>query len=168
MFSEDFERVFSSIFRMIDDIENAIERRIRRIGRAASTALKRPYIYGLSIAFTPEGYPVIRRFGNVKLPVSEPNVRTPYYETSVDEKEGVLTVLVEMPGVSKEEIKLSSTENLLSISADGRIRRYSVDIDLPYDIDPSTAKASYSNGILEVKFKLKSIPKPKGFEIKID
>jgi len=168
VFSEDFERIFNSIFRMIDEIENAIERRIRRIGKAAFTTFKRPYMYGLSISFTPEGYPVIRRFGNVKLPVSESNIRTPYYETAIDEKEGILTVLVEMPGVSKEEIKVSSTENLLSISADGKLRRYSIDIDLPYDIDPSTAKASYNNGILEVKFKLKSIPKPKGFEIKID
>lgn len=168
MFDEDLSKIFNSIFKMIDEIESVFERKIRRISKIAPTTPKRPYMYGLSIAFTPEGRPVIRRFGNIKLPISESSIRTPYYETAIDEKEGILTVLVEIPGVSKDEIRVNSTENLLSINAEGKLRKYGVDIDLPYDVDPSTAKASYNNGILEVKFKLKSFPKPKGFEIKID
>jgi HSP20 family protein len=35
-------------------------------------------------------------------------------------------------------------------------------------LDDASAKATYSNGILELKFKLKEVPKLKGREVKVE
>ena len=54
-----------------------------------------------------------------------------------------------LPGLSKETISVSIKDNELIIRAAGRIRR--VKIGPPIDV--STAKATYRNGILEVRVK---------------
>ncbi|MHA1505711.1 MAG: Hsp20/alpha crystallin family protein [Candidatus Asgardarchaeia archaeon] len=106
-----------------------------------------------------------------------------YLEPMMDiyEDDENFIITMEVPGVEKDEIKIEGYENYLEVRAKReetkemrdknvvrRERKYSGfyrKIRLPSEVDISKAKASYRNGILEIK-----IPKikKKSFEIKIE
>ncbi|MBC7090974.1 MAG: Hsp20/alpha crystallin family protein, partial [Nitrososphaeria archaeon] len=62
-----------------------------------------------------------------------------------------LIVIVELPGVEKENIRISAKKNKLYILASSERRRYKKVIPLPNAIDISSLKSEYRNGILEIK-----------------
>jgi HSP20 family protein len=74
---------------------------------------------------------------------------------------GEVKVVLELPGVEKKDIKLRTTETVITISVDTSKRRYHKEIELPASVDPKQVKASYKNGVLEVTLKRKEIVKPK-------
>jgi len=76
-------------------------------------------------------------------------------------------VVAELPGVEKEDIELNATEKELIISVDTERRKYYKCLELPAEVDPKSAKASYRNGILEVRLK-KVRPERRGERIKIE
>ena len=138
-----------------------------------------PFVYGYSMTIGPDGKPQIREFGNVK-PSTKPETFGTH-KPSLDIKEereplidvintdGEVKVVVELPGVEKEDIKLHGNEKSLTISVDTRERKYFKEIDLPTPVDPKTAKSIYKNGVLEVTLaKKKEEKKPKGEPIKIE
>ncbi|HZY46321.1 MAG TPA: Hsp20/alpha crystallin family protein, partial [Candidatus Bathyarchaeia archaeon] len=63
-----------------------------------------------------------------------------------------VVVVTELPGVEKEQIKLESTDRALKIAVESSKRRYFKELELPHLVDPRTAKATYKNGVLEVRF----------------
>jgi len=65
-------------------------------------------------------------------------------------EDGVVRAVVEIPGVSKEDIVIEGTKSTLSISVDADQRKFAETLALPCDVDPDSAKAEYNNGILEV------------------
>ena len=73
----------------------------------------------------------------------------------VNEQDDQIILIAEMPGVTKEDIELKSTNYSMTISTKKNVigRNYYKEIDLPSAIDPNYAKARYQNGILEVKLK---------------
>ena len=73
-----------------------------------------------------------------------------------------------MPGVQKQDIQLEVRYNSLSIKALNKDRNYDTEVPLERPVDASETKASYNNGVLEVKLKLKSPAKPKGVNVKVD
>jgi len=73
-----------------------------------------------------------------------------------------------MPGISKEDIKLNASDKQIVIHAEKGDKKYHTEIPLNAEIEDTSAKASYSNGILELKVKLKAPLKSKGKEIKIE
>ena len=61
-----------------------------------------------------------------------------------------------MPGVTKQDIKVSITENSVTIHAEKNDKKYHTEIPASLAIDANkSAKANYSNGILELKIALK-------------
>jgi HSP20 family protein len=110
-----------------------------------------PFVYGFSMSVGPDGKPVIREFGNV-----EPGARGPL----VKEEREPLVDVTELPGVEKEDIKLESTDRALKISVDSAKRRYLKELELPHMVDPRTAKGTYKNGVLEVRFAKSDEKKP--------
>ncbi|MGC2309734.1 MAG: Hsp20/alpha crystallin family protein, partial [Nitrososphaeraceae archaeon] len=95
--------------------------------------------------------------------------REPLVDISTTDKE--IKVVVEMPGVNKENIKINAYDSTLEVTttdAEGIARRYHETIDLPEEADLATAKSKYNNGILEITFNKKDKSKPKGKEIKVD
>ena len=68
------------------------------------------------------------------------------------EKEKKIRVVVELPGVSEENITLDLIEDTLSISANGADRSYYKYVELPR-ICKSIVGKICSNGILEVVLK---------------
>ena len=93
------------------------------------------------------------------------NVRKPFIDIVETDKEIIATL--EMSGIEKGDIKINLTEDRLEISADTRHEKekkekdyiykerrcesYYRSVYLPSTIDPNNSKASYNNGILEIK-----------------
>jgi len=138
-----------------------------------------PFIYGYSMTVGPDGKPKVREFGNVKSPF---NIGTradfftrPLISSEREPLADIITtdnevkVAVEMPGVSKENIKINVYDNSLEVTTTGtEQRKYHEVIDLPVETDIETATSTYKNGILEVVFKKKEQSKPKGRQINIE
>ena len=131
-----------------------------------------PFIYGYSMTVGPDGKPKVREFGNVKSPFSigtradwftRPLIsseREPLADVTTTDKE--VKVAVEMPGVSKENIKINVYDNSLEVTTTGtEDRKYHEVIKIP----PETATSTYKNGILEIVFKKKKEPKGKQINI---
>jgi HSP20 family protein len=133
-----------------------------------------PFVYGYSITVGPDGRPKVREFGNVRSPFSSaglftrPSIsaeREPLTEVTTLDKD--VKVVVEMPGVSKENIQIKSYDHSVEVTTTGP-RKYREVIDLPEETDIETAKSVFNNGILEITFKKREQSKPKGNEIKIE
>ena len=74
---------------------------------------------------------------------------------------------MEMPGISKEQVQLKAGSNYLTVKAEGESRKYKKRIELPHEIDKKSVKASYRNGILELKLKTKAPSDEGESEIKV-
>ena len=121
---------------------------------------------------------LVRDFASVKLPSSlrggggsftRPLIsseREPLADVTTSNTE--VKVIVEIPGVSKDKIRINAYDNSVEIKSDDPQRKYHEVIDLPQEADIETAKSSYKNGILEITFKKKEQTKPKGKEIKVE
>jgi HSP20 family protein len=70
--------------------------------------------------------------------------------TDVIEEKERIRIIVELPGVNKEDIHLNATEEILDIMVESPDRRFSKHLDLPSNVDPDSATASYNNGVLEI------------------
>lgn len=131
-----------------------------------------PLVYGSTTTIGPDGKPIVREFGNVRPRMSAgstPNIlteRQPLSEVSSTDKE--VKVSVELPGVSKEQIKIDANENQVDIKTDDPKRRYHEVIDLPAEVDIDSVKSTFTNGLLEITFNKKSMDKAKSKSIKID
>jgi len=137
-----------------------------------------PIVYGYSMTIGPDGKPHVKEFGNVKAGRNitgqylgaKPQIsaeREPLSDITTTEKE--VKVVLEMPGIMKEDIKINAYDEKVEIkTAENAQRKYHKIIDLPKQADLETARSTYNNGILEVTFDKKKETKPKGKEIKIE
>jgi HSP20 family protein len=117
----------------------------------------------------PDGKPVVKEYGNVKpnlLPTSD--TREPVVDTIIDEKEKVVKLIAEMPGVEKTDVKVVVENNTVDLSAIHNDKKYHVRVPLKIKVDENSAKASYKNGVLEVIFKLIEDEKPKGKTVEVE
>jgi HSP20 family protein len=73
-----------------------------------------------------------------------------------------------MPGVEKKDIKVVVQDKVVQIDAEHGDKKYHVKVPVKLKFDENTAKASYTNGILELVFKLKEDPKPKGKTVEVE
>ncbi len=110
-------------------------------------------VYGFSIRTDIGGLPKVEHFGNIHpsdegLVVGE--VREPLVDI-FDEGDEVV-VVVELPGVSEEDIKIEIKDDILSLETVGD-RRYAKEILLPQAVQMATLQQAYKNGILELRVK---------------
>jgi HSP20 family protein len=159
-------------FEDIDEMIDSMMRAARSTMRGADSTAFGPVYYGYSVTVGPDGKPQVREFGNAKPTrrgTFEVGTREPFVDTVVDEKEGKLKVVAEMPGIQREDIHLEAMEDSLSIHAEHGDRKYDATVPLSNPVEVNSASATYNNGVLEVKLKLKGgQQKPKGVAIKID
>ena len=171
-FFDEMDREFAQAEEMMSRVFNTA----RGIGPTTVDAFREastfPYYYGYQITVGPDGRPHVREFGNVKPGsrglVEQSSVRQPLVDTAIDEKNNSVVITAEMPGLAKENIKVNTTENLITIYGEKDQKKYHAEIPLNVEIDDSTTKATYSNGILELRSKLKKPMKSNGKEIKIE
>jgi len=135
------------------DFEKNIEDVIRISINTGQKAFSHPVVAGMAMGLGPEGKPAIHFFGDNL--VGPDGFRAPIYEQVIDEKDGNLRLLVELPGVDKENIQVSALEDKVSLEAVKAERRYKVDVPLQREIDPDSGSASHKNGLLEIIFKIR-------------
>ncbi len=114
------ERLFEET---IQDVEKVPKDLVREYQTPTGDKVREvgPIIYGYSVTVGADGKPIVREFGNVK-PVlgarrGEPQLtseREPLADIVTTDKE--VKVIVEMPGISKEDIKVNAFENRVEIS----------------------------------------------------
>jgi len=180
------------MFKSFDDINREMDRMFNDVSSSAPKDLVREYqtsdgakvrevgpiVYGYSMTIGPDGKPHVREFGNVKAGknILGPHLgaksqisaeREPLSDITTTDNE--VKVILEMPGIKKEDIKINAYDEKVEIkTADNAQRKYHKVIDLPKQADLETTRSSYNNGILEVTFDKKKEQKPKGKEIKIE
>ena len=132
-----------------------------------------PYIYGYSMTIGPDGKPRISKFGNLQpenlLEKPKPEAkqeREPL--TDIIETDEKIRVIVELPGVDKEQIKLSGTEDKLTISVDVPDRKYFKEVELPAKVDTEKATSEYKNGVLDITVSKLKEKKAKRKALKIE
>jgi HSP20 family protein len=172
---QDMTRMFEETVRDIDKLPKDLIReydtptggKVREVG---------PLVYGYSVTVGPDGKPKVEEFGNVRSlgssrgggGMTTPALtaeREPLADVTTTDKD--VKVTVEMPGVSKQDIKISAQEGSVEVSTtESASKKYRRLIELPPEADLETAKSTYTNGILEITFKKKG--KTKGKELKID
>jgi HSP20 family protein len=139
---------------MDDVFENLKEGHVQTFG---------PYYYGYEMTVGPDGKPHLKEWGNTipQNAIEESGSRKLYVDETIDEKANILKLVTEMPGIEKADIKVNIEDNTVSISAARGTRKYKDSIPLKYTVDENSAKAKYTNGILELSFTLAE-KKPKG------
>jgi len=128
-----------------------------------------PYYYGYTATIGPDGKPIVKEYGNVRpglLPTSD--TREPFVDVIIDDKEKVLKIVAEMPGVEKKDIKIEVIGRTINLDAEHGEKKYHTKVPIKHKVDEDSVKASYANGILEVKFKLKEEDKPKGKTVEVE
>jgi len=167
-----FEEDFFDFFKRI---EGEFPKELVREEKLPDGSVRReygPFIYGYSVRIGPDGKPVIREFGNVKRrvspvkPVEVKEATEPLVDVITEDDK--IKVIAEVPGVDKQDIKLNVVGKTLHIRAESERRKYSKDVELPEEVDPKTAKASYKNGILEVTLNRARKEEKKGEEIPVE
>lgn len=182
-------RGFGSTFKEFDEMQREMERMFEDfdIEKSAPKELVREYttedgakvrevgpiVYGYSMTIGPDGKPKVKEFGNVKpsgkgfAATVRPQIsaeREALSDVSITDKE--VKVIVEMPGVKKENIKINAYDGTVEIRTDDSQRKYHQKINLPEEADIETARSAYNNGILEVTFNKKE--KKKGKDIRVE
>src|SRR6476619_5562612 len=181
-----------SMFRSFDDMQKEMDRMFNDVSSNAPKDLVREYqtsdggkvrevgpiVYGYSMTIGPDGKQHVREFGNVKAGKNivgqhlgaKPQIsaeREPLSDITTTDNE--VKVILEMPGIKKEDIKINAYDEKVEIkTSDNAQRKYHKILDLPKQADLETARSTYNNGILEVTFDKRKEKKPKGKEIKIE
>ena len=173
----EMERMFEDQFKdmqtkapkdLIREYETSEGRKVREMG---------PFVYGYSMTIGPDGKPRVREFGNIRSPLAgfglgasnRPLIaseREPLADITITDKE--VKVVLEMPGVNKEHIKINVNDNSVEVNSNDPQRKYHEVIDLPPEVNIETAKSTYKNGILEITFNKKKESQSKGKDIKIE
>lgn len=141
-----------------EDIEDMIENIIKRFGVDMEDLSEHPFVYGFSLTQKPGEDPEIREFGNV---TTETNNDAKGHEISIDERKPLIDVMetddsvhiiAEMPGIEKKDIDISATASFVELRGSRGERKYFEHVNMPFEVDPNSAKATYKNGVLEVIF----------------
>ena len=163
IFDDEFNRTFKKMSSSFFDIDDIFEE-FKENGSDSG-----PFYYGYTMSVGPDGKPVVKEYGNVKpgLPLSD-NTREPIVDAIVDEKEKLVKLVAEIPGVEKTDVKILVQDKIVDISAEHGEKKYHVKVPIKHKVDENSAKASYKNGILELVFKLIEDEKPKGKKVEVE
>ncbi len=164
-----FENIFDQMDFILEDI-------FRRFGFKNMQDFKSQspgFVWGFRMTQGPDGRPRVERFGNTPMREVDgerkfSDEREPLIDI-IDDVE-FLRVIAEIPGVTKQDIDLSSTDNSLLIQAESKDggRRYYKELTLPCVIVPESASAKFKNGVLEVELKKQSCVDKEGLKVKVD
>ena len=130
-----------------------------------------PFVYGYSMTIGPDGKPKVREFGNLK---AESQLEKPQLEvkeeretlTDVIDVDDKVRVIVELPGVQKEDIKISGKDDRLTISVETPQHKHFKEVELPAKVYSEKATSEYKNGVLDITVQKKKQKKTKSKTIK--
>ncbi len=159
-FDDEFDKLFKRMSGSFFNLDDLFE------GVKSAGCTSGPFCYGYTMTVGPDGKPVVKEYGNAKpelLPTSD--TREPLVDTLVDDKEKIVKLVAEMPGVEKKDVKIVVDGKIVNIDAELGDKKYHVKVPIKHEVDENSVKASYKNGILEVIFKLQEKPKGKTVEV---
>ena len=162
-FDSEFDRIFKKMSSSFFDIDDVFE---EFKGNGSESG---PLFYGYTMTVGPDGKPVVQEYGNAKpglAPASD--TREPLVDTLVDEKEKVVKLIAEMPGVEKSDVKIVVENKTVNLSAEHDGKKYHAKVPVEHKVDENSVKASYKNGVLEIVFKLAEEEKPKGKTVEVE
>ncbi|MFM7796183.1 MAG: archaeal heat shock protein Hsp20, partial [Candidatus Nitrosotenuis sp.] len=140
MFIDDeFDRIFKKMSRSFMDFDDVFENVRSQGGKSCG-----PFYYGYSMTVGPDGKPQIQEYGNLRpglVPTAE--TREPLIDTIVDEKEGLLKLIAEMPGVEKKDIKVVVEGNVVNVDAEHGQKKYHGRVPIKRKVDGDSVKATY-------------------------
>jgi len=146
-----FGGIFKGLGNLIELASKLNEEGVSRSGEIKGLPKDVKGVYGFKISTLKGGKSTIETFGNVKETAKGPvleEVREPIVDI-FDEKDHIL-VIVELPGVSKDNIHVEVNGDILNISTSGKVRQYAKEVLLPAKVNTETLKTAYKNGILEI------------------
>ena len=158
---DDFDRVFKRMSGAFFDLDDLAEQ-VKNAGTASG-----PFYYGYTVSVGPDGRPIVKEYGNAGPGLPASDAREPLVDTIVDEKEGLVKLVAEMPGVEKDDVKILVEKSAIHIDAKHDKKKYHVQVPIEHKIDKDSAKASYKNGILELVFGLLEPEKPEGKTVEV-
>ena len=147
-FDTEIDRIFKSMSSSFFDVNDAFE-------EVKGNFNSGPLFYGYTMTVGPDGKPSVQEYGNVK--PDHPHIsdaREAIVDTIVDEKEKVVKLIAEMPGVEKTDVKILFDKNIVDITAEHGEKKYHCKVPLQDKVDENSGKATYKNGILQLVFKL--------------
>ena len=147
-FDTEIDRIFKSMSSSFFDVNNAFE-------QVKGNSNSGPLFYGYTMTVGPDGKPSVQEYGNVKPDCPHiSDAREAIVDTIVDEKEKVVKLIAEMPGVEKTDVKILFDKNVVDITAEHGEKKYHCKVPLQHKVDENSGKATYKNGILQLIFKL--------------
>jgi HSP20 family protein len=99
----------------------------------------------------------------------QPVVAKPKHEgtMSYEDRDKDIVFTIDMPGVSKKDIDIHIEEHSIRVSAEnGGKRKYNYNRKFKPAVDPETAKATFTNGVLDITVE-KIESKPTGRKVAI-
>ena len=159
-YNSEFDRFFKSMFRSVN-LDELFE-------NVKSTGCTGPLCYGYTMTVGPDGIPVVKQYGNAKPELSPTSdTREPLVDTLADDKEKLVKLVAEMPGVEKKDVKIVVDGKIVNIDAENGDKKYHVKVPIQHKVDENSVKASYKNGILEIIFKQVE-EKPTGKTVEVE
>jgi HSP20 family protein len=146
-----FNDVYDELEKLGDLIDETIQKAFE--GSSEKTDVHKSRIQGFSIKLGPDGKPQIQEFNNRKSRQKHEINDDPEPLFDLIEDAENIVVLASLPGAKKEDIKIRTTKNRLTVSVDTSNLECHKELKLPARVDPKLAHASYKNGVLEVKLK---------------
>ncbi|HLH86311.1 MAG TPA: archaeal heat shock protein Hsp20 [Thermoplasmataceae archaeon] len=151
---DDFESFFEDFGFDFDRFNERIRRIWDRLLKDPEVKTYGPYVYGFTYKIGPDGRPVFEEFGNVpgRLPGMQPQMEKDVREpiTDLNEDQSKVYITYELPGISKEDIDLNVSERNVTLTVKNGPRKYYKSIDFDYELKTDSARAKFTNGILDV------------------
>jgi HSP20 family protein len=162
-YDDEFDKLFKKMSRSFLNLDDLFEE-VKSTGTVSG-----PFYYGYTMTVGPDGKPVVKEYGNVRpglLPTSD--TREPLVDIIIDDKEKLVKLVAEMPGVEKKDVKIVVDGKTINIDAERGEKKYHAKVPIKHKVDENSVKASYKNGILEIVFKLQEEEKPKGKTVEVE
>lgn len=134
-------------------------RELHKAGEINGPEDKARAVYGLRVKLGLGGDAVdVEPFGNLKFdkrskhPVVQ-EVREPLVD--VFEEANRILVISEMPGVTKDDVSVSIDDDVMSIKAERKEKKYRKEVLLPKPVSRDLISISCNNGIVQIECRLK-------------
>ena len=126
-----------------EEMRRALHRMLKDAFEGKLGVFREPFIYG----FTTRTREARLETPRPALEGEEIKTRDPLVDVILTESAIFLTA--EMPGISRDHVRVRLEEGQLLIHGEGE-RQYLTRVDLPADADRDTLKYTYTNGVLDV------------------
>ena len=107
---------------------------------------------------------------NNEIARTKPMMAKPKHEgtMSYEDRDKDIVFTIDMPGVAKKDIDINIEEHSIKVSAEnGGKRKYNYSRKFKPAVDPDSAKATFTNGVLDITVSKLESSKPKGKKVTI-